>query len=451
MQSDVRIVDVRTTFRKIKRRGAFRFGKGTLTENLVCDASVEIENRSGHRATGRGSINLAAAWAFPSEAVSMADRLRAMNELSAAYGRALSGGPEWSHPINTYWGFRDEMGRIASSVSECAGLAEPIPTLAAYVCYAPIDMALLDAYGRANGVCTYRALGPEFMGSDLSAYLGAPFIGKYVGDYVRPEPAAHVAISHTVGGNDKLTRAELSDEDPQDGLPVALEDWIRQDGMRNFKIKLTGRDVAEDVERTREVFQVASLTLREHCGRTPCITIDHNEQYDSPEAVIEYLARLREHSEAAFDALLYVEQPVPRDFGTRGANMREAAALKPTVVDESITDTESVRQAIELGWTGLGIKAGKVLSSALLCIPLCVENGLFLTVQDLCNSGLAHLASLGLAARLDLVGGVESNGRQFVPHASQNEALSHPDLFTVQEGKYRTAGLTGVGLGFSPR
>ena len=88
------------------------------------------------------------------------------------------------------------------------------------------------------------------------------------------------------------------------------------------------------------------------------------------------------------------------------------------------------------------------MSSGFLHVAAATEAGRFLTVQDLCNSGLAHVASVGLAARIPLVGGVECNGRQFVPHAFPWVREHRPDAFRFSGGACPTLALDDVGLGF---
>ncbi len=49
---------------------------------------------------------------------------------------------------------------------------------------------------------------------------------------------------HLVRGKDLLESDELTGNEPKDGYPVLLRDWIRCDGLKAFKAKLRGNDAA---------------------------------------------------------------------------------------------------------------------------------------------------------------------------------------------------------------
>ena len=51
---------------------------------------------------------------------------------------------------------------------------------------------------------------------------------------------------HLVGGLDALEESELTGQEPDDGYPVLLEDWIRRDGLKCLKVKLRGNDAGWD-------------------------------------------------------------------------------------------------------------------------------------------------------------------------------------------------------------
>ena len=95
-----------------------------------------------------------------------------------------------------------------------------------------------------------------YMPHDLSRYLGKPLKGLYLADFLQPMPASIDAF-HLVGGLDKLTESELTDEDPKDGLPVSLDQWIRYEHLHCLKVKLRGGDLAWDVDRLLTVARIA--------------------------------------------------------------------------------------------------------------------------------------------------------------------------------------------------
>jgi L-alanine-DL-glutamate epimerase-like enolase superfamily enzyme len=178
------------------------------------------------------------------------------------------------------------------------------------------------------------------------------------------------------------------------------------------------------------------------------LSTDSNELNESPETVVEYLRKLQERSPQAFEALLYVEQPTERDLSAHRFDMREVAAIKPVLADEGVTDTEKLKLAKELGWSGVGLKTCKCLSSSLLYVAWARENGMALSVQDLTNPGLSLVHSAGFAARIETMMGFEYNSRQYLPHSAPEVRERHRPLFEVKDGRVSTETIGPTGLGY---
>jgi L-alanine-DL-glutamate epimerase-like enolase superfamily enzyme len=218
-----------------------------------------------------------------------------------------------------------------------------------------------------------------------------------------------------------------------------------------LKVKLRGRDLGWDVERTLDVGRIydeVRAARRPDLPARPHLTADTNEQCEGPEYVVEYLERLRERARRVYDDVLYIEQPTERDLSARRFDMRAIARLKPVLIDESLTGVEDFRLAMELGWSGIALKSCKCLSSDLLFVPMAELAGVPYAVQDLTNPSLALVESVGLAARTRTILGVEANSRQFFPAANAPEAKVHPRLYEVRDGHAYTESLTGPGLGY---
>ncbi len=407
-----------------------------------------VENRRGDTAEGLGNILLSDIWGYPSAEMSHEDRDEAMREVALRFCELLMEGARFGHPIDLYMEVKPELKRIADEVGAGLAVATPMPVLGALVCASPADAALHDAFGNVNGICSYDGYGPEFIDHDLSRYLGDEFAGKYVADYVHDAYRPDMPIFHLVGGMDKLRRDEVTGDDPDDGLPVSLDQWIERDGLICYKVKLTGADIDSDVARTVEVAQVIDENRDLIGGDRFYLSTDSNEMNESPETVVEYAEKLREASPTAYEALLYFEQPTERDLRVHCFDMREVAEHKPVVVDEGVTDVEMLQLAEELGWSGVGLKTCKGHSSALLYVAYAHEHDLVVTVQDLTNPGLSLIHSVGLAARIDTLMGVEYNSRQYLPNAAPELRAKHPDLFTVTGGRIRTGSLSETGLGY---
>jgi len=447
--SDIRLLAIEPIFTQEQFRVPLKFGTGVITTITSMTVRATVENGRGATAEGYGNILLSDIWGFPSATLSHEVRDEAMRLVGRRFCELLLSTTRPAHPIDLYMEAKSQLPSLAAAVDAELGLADPMPLLAALVCASPADAALHDAFGNVNGICAYDGYGPEFMNHDLSHWCGPQFQGKYVSDYIHKAYKPTLPVFHLVGGMDKLTEGEIDAGDPDDGLPVSLDQWIRRDGIRCFKVKLRGTDIDWDVRRTAEVAAVIQDTYsRLGISDAFYLSTDSNEMNESPETVIEYLHKLREASPAAFSQLLYLEQPTERDLSVHRFDMHAVGRIKPVVVDEGVTDVDKLDLARELGWSGVGLKTCKGHSASLLYIAKAKEAGLALTVQDLTNPGRALVHSVGLAARVDTLMGVECNSRQFLPGAEPKLQEAHRSLFSPVHGQVSTETLGPDGLGY---
>jgi L-alanine-DL-glutamate epimerase-like enolase superfamily enzyme len=448
VDTDIRLVNIEPIFEDEEFRTPLKFGTGVIRAITSLTVKATVENRAGDCAEGLGNILLSDIWGYPSAEMSHEDRDRAMRGVAERFCALLMENSHFGHPLDLYLDAKPELKRIADEVSRDLGAATPMPLLGALVCASPCDAALHDAFGNANGICSYDGYGPEFCEHDLSAWLGSEFAGKYVANYLNPSYQPSMPIFHLVGGMDKLRRSEVTEDDPDDGMPVSLEEWIERDGIFCFKVKLNGKDIDWDVARTVEVAEVIAENAHLMGADRFYLSTDSNEQNESPETVIEYAEKLKAASPMAYEALLYFEQPTERDLSVHRFDMSEVARYKPVVVDEGVTDVEMLKLAEELGWSGVGLKTCKGHSSSLLYAAYANEHKMVVTVQDLTNPGLSLIHSAGLAARINTLMGFEYNSRQYLPWASPKLREKHRDLFTVNDGVVRTDSLSETGLGY---
>ena len=89
-------------------------------------------------------------------------------------------------------------------------------------------------------------------------------------------------------------------------------------------------------------------------------SLDFNEKCPNVDYLIEFLRKVKEKSPGGFERIQYVEQPTARDLKShRDQDMHKAAAIKPVVIDESLTDIEALMLSREMGYTGAALKACK--------------------------------------------------------------------------------------------
>jgi L-alanine-DL-glutamate epimerase-like enolase superfamily enzyme len=446
--NDIRIVAVDHGFEEFRYRAPYQFGGRTVDRVTLLNVNCRVRTGGGQEAWGFGSMTLGNAWAFP--AVSHDQGLGAMTALATELRAQTAACDDTGHPIDLFRALEPAYLRAAQALSHMRALPVPIPKLCTLVVSSAFDAAIHDAYGKAFGVSCYETYGPAFMGRDLSHDLGPEFKGEFLDRYVPSTPRALTPVFHSVGASDALEAADVGAR-IDDGLPNTLEEWIARDAVTRFKIKLNGGDQEADFARIVRVDRVVGRVLGGRRVKDWKYLLDFNEGCPDVAYLLAVLRRVREATPSGFDRVLYIEQPTARDLRKDRANvMHQAARLRPVVIDESLTDIESLLLAREMGYTGVALKACKGQSHAMLMAAAAQKFGMFLCVQDLTCPGASLIHSAGIAARVPGNAGIEANARQFVPVASAPWDARFPGLFTIRDGVMRTGQLTGPGLGAVP-
>jgi L-alanine-DL-glutamate epimerase-like enolase superfamily enzyme len=442
---DARIVEVRHGFEQHRYRAPYQFGGRTVDRVTILNVDCRIRTGDGRDTWGFGSMTLGNAWAFPAAPHDVG--LGAMQALAAELRTVTQACDDRGHPLDLWRVLEPAYLRAADDVSRARRLPEPMPKLCTLVVASAFDAAIHDAYGKAFGVSAYETYGRRFVRHDLAADLGPAFAGEYLDQYVPSTPRPTTPVFHSVGASDPLEDSDVRAR-IDDGLPNTLEEWIPRDGLVHFKIKLNGGNLEADFERT---VRIDRLVTRVHGARGVTdwqYLLDFNEGCPNVGYLLEFLRRLRDETPRGFDRVLYIEQPTARDLRQNRDNvMHDAARLRPVVVDESLTDLETLLLAREMGYTGVALKACKGQSHAMLMAAAAQKFGMFLCVQDLTCPGASLIHSAGIAARVPGNAGIEANARQFVPSANAAWEPRFPGLFTIRNGVMQTGQLTGPGLG----
>jgi L-alanine-DL-glutamate epimerase-like enolase superfamily enzyme len=435
-------------FEDFTYRAPYQFGGRTVDRVTILNVRCRVRTGDGKEARGFGSMTLGNAWAFP--AASQDDGLGAMKALADALTPITATCDDTGHPIDLFRALEPEYLKSAAALSSARDLATPIPKLCMLVVASPFDAAIHDAYGKAFGLSSYATYGSAFMTRDLSADLGPAFAGEYLDRYVATTPAPAMPVFHSVGASDPITTSDIQTR-IDDGLPNTLDEWIHRDGLIRFKIKLNGGNLPVDFERVVRIDRTVSQAQTARGVKDWKYSLDFNEGCPNVEYLLEFLRRVREATPSSFERILYIEQPTKRDLEQDRANvMHEAAKLRPVVIDESLTDLETLLLARDMGYTGVALKACKGQSQAMLMAAAAQKHGLFVCVQDLTCPGASLIHSAGIAARVPGNAGIEANARQFVPVASAPWEARFPGLFTIRDGVMQTGQLTGPGLSATP-
>ena len=267
-------------------------------------------------------------------------------------------------------------------------------------------------------------------------------LGLYPANFLVFPRAEILPAWHLVGGKDPLDESELSGDEPDDGYPVLLTDWIKRDGLKCLKVKLRGNDAEWDYQRLVKVGQIAVE------NDALWLSSDFNCTVTEPAYVNEILDKLSVEQPGIYQMILYVEQPFPYDLEANQIDVHSVSARKGLFMDESAHDWKLVRLGRQLGWSGVALKTCKTQTGALLSLCWAKAHQMALMVQDLTNPMLAQIPHVLLAAYAETLMGVETNSMQFYPAASAPEELVHPGIYKRRKGRVDLSTLKGAGFGY---
>lgn len=385
LSTDVRILETAVTFRDVLLDHPLRLAGATVDRFTLALVTAVVEDRRGQVAKGTGAGVLSVPWSWPRSPLSWEARDAEMRTLTTRFAAAAVS-EDKTGPLD----HADALGRARLGPGS-------MPDLAVTLAMAGVDNAIHDAWARAAG--------------RPAAELYMLTVGP---------PRTRLPVQHVVGVGDPLEAAG------PDGT-TSLREWVDLEGIAHVKIKLPGRDPAEDAARIADVHRVLA--------EPASLSLDPNEAYETPQAVVTMLETLRKTAPDAYAAVAYLEQPVPRDAPPDPEGMRELATYVPVLADEGVATDQDLVTLKEHGWSGLVIKAAKGQSFALRGYAHARAHGLHVVLQDLTAADLALAHSARLAATLDLDWpAFEYNSRQYAPRANRDLAATRPELVTVRDG-----------------
>ncbi len=441
--------------RNVRTRMPFKYGVATLTSvpilHLVVSAEIE-----GKRVEGVAADILPPKWFDKDPAKDYEDNVEDLLFVAKAAVTAYADAGSRARDFFAIW----HQGYTATLA---AGEDRGLNHLTAAHGSSLVERALIDALGKALNLSYYELLRDNVLALDLGV-LHARLRGVSPTLALAQKPLSTVKVRHTVGLADPIHSADIADaERLEDGLPQALEQYIDQQGIHYFKVKVNG-DLITDKAR---IEQIASL-LNAQAGDY-AVTLDGNEQYRDMDSFFQLLEAIEKEHANFWQRILYVEQPLERGVALDAGlaeGIAAAALKKPLLVDESDGDIDTFARAIELGYTGVSSKACKGLVKAVTNAALANvldAQRYFLTGEDLMNlpvvplhQDLTHLAALGVAH-------AERNGHHYVrglDHLSAKERQTcldqHGDMYgqrgelaalDIQAGQLEIGSLQRPGLG----
>jgi L-alanine-DL-glutamate epimerase-like enolase superfamily enzyme len=442
--TDVRVAGVRASYEDFLYRTPIKFGGNVVDRVTLLNVDVTLHTRDGRPGRGFGSMPLGNVWAWPSRQLAYAETLAAMKALAARLTEITKACDAFGHPLDLNHLLEPEWLKASTELSRT--WKEPMPKLCTLVTASPFDAAIHDGFAKLHGRSAYQIYGRDLLRHDLGHYLGAAYHGLPLDRFVLKQPKPRMPLYHLVGALDPLTAADVKQR-VGDGLPETLPEWIAFNGLTNLKIKLNGDDLNWDVERVLAVDRVTEEVQKARQQSSWVYSLDFNERAKDVAYLLEFMRRVEEKAPRAWARVQYVEQPTARDLRANRSNvMHEAARRKPVVIDESLTDLESLLLAREMGYSGAALKACKGQSQAVLMAAAAQRDRMFLCVQDLTCPGASLIHSAGLAAHIPGVAAIEANSRQYVPAANKAWEARFPGIFRITDGSMRTGELKGRGL-----
>jgi len=447
----------------MRTRFPFQYGIASLTAlpHLFVTATVVIDGQKG---TGISAEGLPPKWftkdpntTFEEDLPQMFGVIRQAAEFAISCSRG-----------DSFFNWWQKLYEAQSSWA----VSEGIPPLLANLGVSIMERAVIDGLCRLRGATFANAVHANIFGIQMGQVY--PELEDLEPAHLLPsEPLSSIVARHTVGLGDPLTDGDI-EEPLNDGLPHSLEACIVAYGLDHFKVKLCG-----NLERDQNRLIQLSRVLDKGTGGNYQLTLDGNEQFGNISAFREHwnAHNSRDEIQALFKNLLFVEQPLHRDY-TLTEDVRISLAdwpdAPPMIIDESDAEIGSVVEALELGYSGTSHKNCKGITKGIVNACL-VEHRrrqspvkpIILSGEDLGNVGpIALLQDLTVMSLLGIPH-VERNGHHYfkglsmLPKTIQMQILeSHSDLYKphedgfptlrVEGGRVRIDSLLNSPFGFAP-
>jgi hypothetical protein len=438
---DVSIRETELYVRNMTRRMTFHFGNVHVAAGpqILLTLTADVD---GTTSTGLSMGALAPMWFYKNPDMSMEDGVGDMLAVFEAACERAEAAPAEPTVFDTWWSLYETVRDWAAET--------PHPPLLWSYGVSLVEQALIDAYCRATDTAFPDAVHENTLGIDLGRVYDE-LDGVEPTELLPTEPLRTTAVRHTVGLSDPLQVADIDPEDRlDDGLPQALTEYIEQQGIDHFKIKLAADD--RDVPRLKRIHElVKDSSLSEYA-----FSLDANEQYGSVDAFRAQWDAMRADPDldSFLDHLLYVEQPLSRDQAfedeTR-AVFADWSDHPPVIIDESDDRITSLARALDCGYAGTSHKNCKgvfkgIANRCLVEHRRRTDGGTYLmSGEDLTTLGpvelqedLAVMATIGMEH-------VERNGHHYyrglsmLPESVQSAVLdAHGDLYRRHDEGFPT-------------
>ncbi len=422
----------------------------------LCHAKMMVTDDSGNTSFGCSADRLSVRWLDKRPDRDFDRKRRELATLIQTARECYLANPDFESPF-AYW-----LDRHAEIVK--AGRAADQEDLTSSFASALLERAMLDAVCRLSDKSMFDMLREdrlEFRPGQLHRELHATDFA-----HVLPRrPVTEINIRHTVGIFDPLTDEDWpAAERLSDGLPETLDDYIKQQGIRYFKVKISG-DVDADLRRLARLWEIMPTEAE------PVVTLDANEAFADLATFAQFVRRFEREQLGLFQHVLYIEQPLPRSlaFDQQAARaIPEIAEAKPLIIDESDGTLTACHRALQIGYAGTSHKNCKGFFKSLANLALVAhfasdERPTVLSAEDLQNLPVVPLQQDFVSVGILGLDHCERNGHHYNFGLSmlsdvdkRNATARHPDLYEqrgdewflrIRDGRVQCASLHGVGFG----
>ncbi len=401
---------------------------------LMC--RMEISDDQGRKAWGASGDRPSFGWLDKRLRYDSEQKLNRLFDLVQAARKFHLDHPRFVSPFVQWANCHAEIQRIARQ--------DDHESLSASYASSLIERAMIDAVCRLHKRSFFQMLREDGFGFDPGRFF--PELKGVTFSKILPQrPLTQLHIRHTVGLSDPIRAADQPKEKRvNDGEPETLEEYIRHDGLRYFKVKISGNPAA-DLDRLNRIW---STVLK---ADQPVVTLDGNESADNIDAFARFVEDFEKKLPGLFQHTAFIEQPLTRklthDTATTGT-IHRISKKKLLVIDEADGNTTSFKHAFPIGYSGVSHKNCKGVFKSLMNFCLCrhfnetTKRHAFQTGEDLSLMPVVPLQQDFAALAAMNISHCERNGHHYaygndhLTEAEQELALKHhPDLYTRRRGE----------------
>ena len=332
---------------ELGNRMTFHFGNVSIdrAKRTIIEVDLDID---GEIETGLAMGTIGSAWFLKDPSLTLTELVQSFLDVTAAARERAEELPPSSSVFELWRELFDRQREWAEGTD--------FPPLLWGYGVSLLEQAAVDAFCRHAETTFHEAIRDGTLGLELGAFYDE-LAGEDVTDLLPDRPQRSAAIRHTVGLSDPLTDEDVAPEDRlDDGLPQTVTDYIEQEGVRYFKIKL-GADLESDRSRLRRIADVIAETGIEEFA----FTVDANESYESAASFREQWSLIAADPELTsfLENLLYVEQPLPRHAAFSDETRRvfgDWDESPPIIIDESDDLPDRLGTALDCGYAGTSHK-----------------------------------------------------------------------------------------------